>query len=79
VCIKIGYAENNKAWKVLLVRGDKLKIVDLANIRFNRWTASRIRAVLPAEKLPIEPESAHDDGETGVHDIVELGDIHDVD
>jgi hypothetical protein len=79
VCMMIVCAESNKDWKVLVVRGEKLRFVQSTNIRFNKCTASRIRAVLPAEKLPIEPERAHDDNEMAVHAILKLCDIHVVD
>jgi transposase InsO family protein len=60
-CMMIGYATNSKAWKVMVVRDDKLKILESPNVRFFEKRASRVSTHLPRTSLPFEVEEEHDD------------------
>jgi hypothetical protein len=60
-CMMIGYAQDSKAWRVMVVRDDKLKILESPNVRFFEKRASRVRTQLPRTNLPVEVEEDHDD------------------
>jgi transposase InsO family protein len=45
-CMMVGYAENSKAWRVIVLRNGKLKYVESPNVKFQESSASPLRSNL---------------------------------